>query len=182
MHLPKQLAHEVRSWPRPLLPVTAKLMSKVGGGVRLWDQMAPVKPFLQQDCVLHEGGCLYPKRGYQVPCRAWIHRGSGSFVSFLLIHVHQHLCTQEEVIAASLSSQCHCLFVCLPPPRLCTHTYMSHSCIEGQRITGVEEPVLSFYHVDPKDGTQAVGLSSSTSTPSHRAGPAAGFSSPGLHW
>lgn len=46
----------------------------------------------------------------------------------------------------------------------------------------MEEPVLSFYHVDPKDGTQAVGLSSSTSTPSHRAGPAAGFSWPGLHW
>lgn len=95
--------------------------------------------------------------------------------------------------ASLYSRRSHCsfslvsmsLFVCVctcAPPRVCTHTYMSHSCIEGQRITGVEEPVLSFYHVDPKDGTQAVRLSLSTSTPSHRAGPAAGFSWPGLHW
>lgn len=59
---------------------------------------------------------------------------------------------------------------------------MSYSCIEGQRITGVGEPVLSFYRVDPKDGTQVVSLSSSTFTPSHHAGPAAGFSWPGLRW
>lgn len=47
MHLPKQLAREVRSRPGPSFLVVARRMSKMDGRVRLWEKMAPVKPLLQ---------------------------------------------------------------------------------------------------------------------------------------
>ena len=72
----------------------------------------------------------------KLPVSSWVHRGSGSFVFFLLIHVHQHLSVLKKKslqLLSLLKTMSLCVYVSAP-----THVYThTHTCAFGAvRVKG----------------------------------------------
>lgn len=128
MHLPKQLAHEVRSRPGPPFLVAARRMSEMDGWKgKIMGEDGPSKTSSAVGLLSSMEEVAYLQREVtKFPVSAWVHRGSGSFVFFLLIHVHQHLSVLKKKslqLLSLLKTKLLCVYVSAPT-HVHTHTHV----------------------------------------------------------